>query len=153
MSTIETLRRCPLFEGFSDDSLEIFVKVMAEKLVPAESEIFAEAETGSSLYVVKAGQLKVETSDAGGAPVFLDLLKPGDSFGEMSFVISAPHLSTVTTVEESVILELRRADFMQLQKDKPQTCLKLLFLIIQIFAKRVHGAQGLLKTLVRSTAS
>jgi CRP/FNR family cyclic AMP-dependent transcriptional regulator len=72
--------------------------------------IFKEGTHGVAVYVLKSG--KVEISKAvENKKVVLDLLGPGDIFGEMSFLDNAPRSATAIALEETVV-ELIDKDFL-----------------------------------------
>ncbi|GAB4290044.1 MAG: hypothetical protein Kow0090_03000 [Myxococcota bacterium] len=85
-----------------------------------------------------------------GKSYLLAELEPGDHFGDISFLVGGEHLSTVIAKEDSEIMLLTRTEFVRLQKEKPQTCLKLLHRTIHLFAQKLRDQKPLFELLVSS---
>jgi CRP-like cAMP-binding protein len=65
---------------------------------PRGHRIFAEAEPGDCLYVIRFGKVKVGRRSSGGREGLLALLGPGDLLGELSAFDPGPRTSDATTV-------------------------------------------------------
>ncbi|MBN2493607.1 MAG: cyclic nucleotide-binding domain-containing protein [Deltaproteobacteria bacterium] len=148
MSIQDTLKTCALFRGFSDSGLIIMSKLARERSIPAGTPIFVENMVGESLFVVKNGVVRLSVKSPDGKDHALDKLAPGDSFGELGLLIGGPRLATATAETDCELLEVPRRDFAKMQKQKPQTCLKLLINIVNQFGKRAAAASEYLKPLL-----
>jgi CRP/FNR family transcriptional regulator, cyclic AMP receptor protein len=74
-------------------------------------------DPGDALHVIESGRVKVTVySDAGGELV-LNVLGPGDCFGELALIDGEPRSATVETLEPVETVTLRRADFMRLMHE------------------------------------
>ena len=83
--------------------------------------VFHEGDPGASCHLVVSGRFAVSVTTPLGNSAVLWLHGPDDFFGELALVSeSASRTATVTTLEASTTLELRRADFDQLCADHPQ---------------------------------
>ena len=137
-----------LFEGFSKKGREFFIAGMAKKRYSAGEAVFSAGDPGVGLYLLTEGSLEIILPLSTGKEEILATLEPGDHFGDITFLVGGDHLSSVIAKEDSEIMILSRTDFMRLQKEKPQTCLKLLHRTIHIFSQRLRKQQPLFEMMV-----
>jgi CRP-like cAMP-binding protein len=64
----------------------------------------------------------------------IDILKPGEFFGEMALLENAPRSASIIAIDDCKLLEFNRNNFEVLMTGNPQMALKLLGL----FAKRIY---------------
>lgn len=131
MSTLDDLRRVPLFSDLSEGDLVRFAEVTREREYPRNSVILFEDDPGDSLYVVSTGQVKVVLIGEDGREVILSVLNDGDFFGEMSLIDDEPRSAHVIAMKDSRLLVLRRDDFQQQINQHPSIAVKLLKVLVQ----------------------
>jgi CRP/FNR family cyclic AMP-dependent transcriptional regulator len=100
--TATDLGKLPLFGGLPEDALRAFADQAEVKVLDAGVEVFHEDETARTLYVLESGSLEV-VKRRGGGEVQLSRVRPGESFGEMSFIDMQPRSATVRATASSVI--------------------------------------------------
>jgi cAMP-dependent protein kinase regulator len=110
----------PLFARFSQDEFNAFTKVMNVHPLPGGSSIVQQNDTGKSVYIIAGGSVKVYTTLMSGERVDLAVLRPGDFFGEMSFLTGKPRTATVETAEDSIILEVTEDNLREIVAQKPR---------------------------------
>lgn len=131
MSTVDDLKRVPLFSDLSAAELERFAEVAREREYPKNSVILFEDDPGDALYVVSGGQVKVVLIGEDGREVILSVLSDGDFFGEMSLIDDEPRSAHVIAMRDSRLLVLRRDDFQQQLQQVPSIALKVLKVMVQ----------------------
>jgi len=131
MSTLDDLRRVPLFSDLSEGDLVRFAEVTREREYPRNSVILFEDDPGDSLYIVSTGQVKVVLIGEDGREVILSVLNDGDFFGEMSLIDDEPRSAHVIAMRDSRLLVLRRDDFQQQISQHPPIAVKLLKVLVQ----------------------
>jgi CRP-like cAMP-binding protein len=90
---------------------------LARCLTYAPNELVVrQGENGSTLYIVAEGALEVSTHDQNDSHLRVNILKPGDIFGEMAACTGAARTADVTSLEESRLLEIEREDLLVLIK-------------------------------------
>ncbi len=99
----------------------------------AGTVIFCEYEPGDSFYLIQSGCVKI-VKIFGDIEKTIDILKPGEFFGEMALLEEAPRSATIIAVEETKLLEFNRENFEILMQGNPQIALKLL----KLFSKRIY---------------
>ena len=123
---IKVLKKLDFFTLFNDSELKATGQIMSEVDYLAGKVIFDEDEEGSTLYIIKSGEVKVTKKDPEGREQVLTLLKEGDIFGEMSFLDGRPHSATVASVHSTRVLKIERADFDKFIETEPKAAFKIM---------------------------
>ena len=100
--TSTDLGKLPLFGGLPDDALRAFADQADVRLVEPGIEIFHEDDAARTLYVLESGSLDVVKKKAEGE-IQLSRIRPGESFGEMSFIDMQPRSATVRATSTSTV--------------------------------------------------
>ncbi len=150
MDNAEILKTCILFQEFSESGILLMGKLARARSIPAGTPIFVENMVAESLFMVNTGVVLLSIKSADGRDNPLEKLGPGDSFGELSLLIGGVRMVTASAETDCELLEIPRRDFARLQKQKPQTCLKLMINIVKHFGKKVAAASAHLKPLLLS---
>ncbi|MBI2215179.1 MAG: cyclic nucleotide-binding domain-containing protein [Acidobacteria bacterium] len=98
--------RSPLFETMSDEERKAVVDVMVLEQFNEGDVVISEGETGSALYVIVSGAMKVYGKGPRGDGVYLANLGEGDFFGEVSVLTGKPRTATITAAQRSELLRL-----------------------------------------------
>jgi CRP/FNR family cyclic AMP-dependent transcriptional regulator len=100
---------------------------------PKGSIIFCEYEPGDNFYLIQSGRVKI-VKIIGNIEKTLDILNPGEIFGEMAILEEAPRSATTIALDRVQALEFNRANFEILMRGNPQIALKLM----KLFIKRIY---------------
>lgn len=105
---IKLLGEVRVFEEFGPGDLEDFRTKATGAFFDAGQDILAEGESGDFLHVILAGKVEVFRK-GGGKPVPLIKLGPGESFGEMSLLLSGfGRTASVRALEGTATLMINR---------------------------------------------
>lgn len=74
--------------------------------VEADTMLFCEGEMGQDIYVVIEGGVKL-VRFARGNEFVIDVLGPGELFGEMAFIEQAPRMGSAITIQDSKIMKIK----------------------------------------------
>ncbi len=132
--TLDSLRTIPLFAAVPDDALLAIADLLIERRIPKNQTIVEEGLSGDYMYVIREGQVKVTKLSGDGREKILELLGPGDFFGEMSLLDDAPRSASVKSLTETHILALSRPDFLKELRRNPD----LGMAVIQELTRRVR---------------
>jgi cAMP-dependent protein kinase regulator len=97
--------KSPLFEVLSDEERDALIQQMEVESHDEGSVILTEGDTGSSMYLIVSGEVKVYTRSTGGT-VYLARLGEGDFFGEVSVLTGKPRTATITASQRTELLRL-----------------------------------------------
>lgn len=86
--------------------------------------IFTEGEVGKVMYLIRAGEVGIETD---GMP--LATLWPGDVFGEMSIIDGSTRSASAMARSEVEAIAIDRDGFVSIVREKPEFALHLLALL------------------------
>jgi CRP-like cAMP-binding protein len=95
--------------------------------------IFCEYEPGDNFYLIQSGRVQI-VKILGDIEKNIDILYPGEIFGEMAILEEAPRSATVVAIDKVKALEFNRENFEILMKGNPQIAFKLL----KLFTKRIY---------------
>ncbi len=95
--------------------------------------IFCEYEPGDNFYLIQSGRVQI-VKILGNIEKNIDILMPGEIFGEMAILEEAPRSATAVALDKVKALEFNRANFEVLMKGNPQIALKLL----KLLTKRIY---------------
>jgi CRP-like cAMP-binding protein len=89
------------------------------------------------MYVIKSGLIEIRKRDTvTGFNFLVAQLGEGAAVGEMSLLTGRPRSATITAVQPTVALMLRRADFRNLLTQHPEMSLRL----ARVLAERLEDA-------------
>ena len=95
--------------------------------------IFCEFEPGDNFYLIQSGRVEI-TKILDNIEKTIDILNPGEIFGEMAILEGAPRSASAIALDQVKVLEFNRENFEILMMGNPQIALKLL----KLFTKRIY---------------
>ncbi|MCG6551093.1 MAG: serine/threonine-protein kinase [Candidatus Magnetominusculus sp. LBB02] len=111
------------FSDFSLEELNKIYNISTRHEFRKGDEIFKEGSIGNKMYIVMRGQVKITKIFQGNAAEsVLNMMSPGDCFGEMALVDSAPRFATATASADCSLVAINEV---VLRSSEPKLCLKL----------------------------
>lgn len=133
-------------ETAGDNSLKIFelpaFSRFAKKYEPGQV-IITEFEPGDRFYLIQKGNVQL-VKCVNGQNKNLDILKPGEFFGEMAILDNSPRSATCLAAGHVQCLEFNKENFEILIMGNPQIALN----ILKLFCKRIYDQKRRFKILV-----
>lgn len=116
---IEThLSRIPLFESLAPDELAIMANGTREVRVSKGGILFRRGDASTGFYVLVYGQIKLALSSSRGAEKIVEIIQPGQSFGEATMFMDKPHFVFAQALSDSLVLHVSKAAiYEELQHD------------------------------------
>jgi CRP-like cAMP-binding protein len=142
-STNDFLLYVPIFSELSDDTLEQIAKIGIKKTFRKDTVVLLEHESGSALFVIANGKVKISRVSEDGKEVILTILGESDFFGEMAILDGLTRSANVTAIEDSELFIIQRNDFLDLLRTHPEVTISLL----QELTKRLRAADMKIKSL------
>lgn len=105
--------------------------------------IFCEFEPGHEFYFINSGHVKI-VKIINNREKTLDVMGPGDVFGEMAILEEEPRSASVIATDAVKVLKFHRDNFDALLAGNPQMAYKLLV----VFSKRIYDAKRRLMILL-----
>ena len=130
----------------SSSSLKIFdlpaFARFAKDYAPGEV-IISEFEPGDCFYLIQTGNVQL-VKCVNGTKKNLDILKPGEFFGEMAILDNSARSATCMAIGKVRCLEFNKENFELLITGNPQMAL----LLLKLFCKRIYDQKRRFKILV-----
>lgn len=142
-SLSEFLNNVPIFTELAPDTLEKISNIGKVKDYTKDSIILREDDTGSALFVIIKGKVKITRNSTDGREVILTILDESDFFGEMAILDGLTRSATVVAIEDSELFLIQRNDFVNLLKTYPEISISLL----QELTGRLRNADMKIKSL------
>ncbi|MGH8250957.1 MAG: Crp/Fnr family transcriptional regulator [Steroidobacteraceae bacterium] len=120
------LQRCPLFRGLSPDSLERVASLAVQRSFRSGAVVFSQGDPGDALYAIVSGRIRISAGAADGKELFLNIMEPGDSFGEIALLDGGARTASATATAPTELLSIRREHFTALLAREPGVALELL---------------------------
>ena len=137
------LKSVPIFSDLDTDRLKQISLLGSRKFYKKDSTILHENETGSALFVIISGKVKVSRESDDGKEVILSILNESDFFGEMAILDGLNRSAGVTAIEETELFLIQRTDFLNLLQDHPEISVSLL----QELTRRLRASDLRIKSL------
>jgi CRP-like cAMP-binding protein len=131
LSAKAVLKHNYLFRGLPDAALERVASLATRRTYRKGSPIFAQGDPGDALFGVASGRVRISASGAGGQEVFLNIMEPGDTFGEIAVMDGLTRTAGATALDEATLIVIKRMDFLQLLEREPQLAIHLLKLLCE----------------------
>ena len=120
------LRRAPLFAELPPQDLQP-IAAAAEEHVFAAGDVIAErGEPGDTTYIVVEGEVSVLGPDD---KEIATPRRPGDVMGEMAVISSRPRVASLVAATDVRVLELHKAAFQAILRERPETALAMMRLL------------------------
>jgi len=135
------LSQVPLFAPLPTDALDELSARLRRRAYARGEAVFREGDPGTSLYIVNAGRVKLALSSSEGREIIIDLLGPGDVFGELALLDGEPRSADAVATESSELLHLEREEFKRYLLQRPMLAVELL----AILSRRIRRDTQLLQ--------
>ena len=134
LSADTIIERNSLFRGLPRETLARIASLAARRAYEKDTVIFMRGDPGDSLCGVATGRVRISSSGRGGKEVFLNIMEPGDAFGEIALLDGSPRTATATAMARTELIVIPREAFSALVQSQPQLAAHL----IQLLCKRVR---------------
>ena len=127
MADLNVIDELPILRFLPDELREHIVRRFVPETFPFGGVLAREGEAADAVYVLVSGRARVIKRTEGDTEVPLNVLVPGDSFGEAELFQGRPRPTTVRAASDVLALRLDRAAFQEIVNADPfvQTYLEL----------------------------
>lgn len=110
-----------LLEGLEESDQQLVLAAAERRRFSRQEVVFHEGDLGDMLFLIASGRVSVHVTTPAGDVATLTVLGQGQCFGEMALLKrSSQRTSTVTALEDTHVLKLRRDTFTALRREHPQ---------------------------------
>ncbi len=156
------LRNHPLFCELTPPILERISAYIKRRSVPKGSTIFEKGDAGVGLIGVVSGSVKISVNSADGRDIVLNIIRPGEVFGEIALLDGRARTANATAMSDCELIVIERREFIPFLRSEPDVTLKLMEILCSRLRKTSEQVQDvtflnlstrLAKTLLRLTAN
>jgi CRP/FNR family cyclic AMP-dependent transcriptional regulator len=120
------LSRHPLFRDASAALLDELVKFATVRHFHIDEEVFAKGDTGDALYGVLRGRVCIYTVSSEGEEAILNILEPGEIFGEIALLDGAPRTASARAMKAVALLQIHRDHFLPFLRKHPELVISMM---------------------------
>lgn len=143
------LQSSPLFRGLPAEVLERIAGLAVQRSFRGGEIVFSQGDPGDALYAVVAGKIRISAGAADGREISLNIMEPGDTFGEIALLDGGTRTATATASIPTELVSIRRDHFTALLEREPRVALELL----RLCGERLRWTSGLVEDAALLNAS
>ena len=140
---LEFLKSISYFAELSPAELDSVGKLIFEKTVERGELILLEGESAKTLYIVASGVVKCFKTSVEGKEQILNIVRPGDSFNEVSIFGGGPNLASAQAMGPVILYGIWKSDLETILRHHPQVSLN----VIKVLADRLRHLVSLVEDL------
>lgn len=128
------LAELSIFDGFGCADLARVAHGITERSVTKDQVLFHRGDPCEGFHVIVSGQIKLSITSAAGNEKVVEILRPGQSFGEAVMFMDRPYVVSAQALADSTLLHIgKRTLFDEMARD-PALCRRM----IAGMAQRLH---------------
>ena len=131
--------RVSIFSKLSPTDIQELSKIITEKKYAPDTAVFFQDEPSDALYMLLKGSVKVTERSSEGHEKILDILGPGEIFGEFAMLDGQPRSATVTTCEPTELGTISNKDFREFVASRPEVLWKVMAALCERVRKTSAG--------------
>lgn len=139
LTTVEAaLAKIRLFDGIAPEGLRAIAAIASEVSHRLGEVVFREGESGSALYLILEGKVRISREVSGMGEEALAVLGPGDAFGEMALLDDVPRSADARVHERCRLLVISKEaleDLLFLNRD---LAYEILWNFVKILSARLR---------------
>jgi len=130
-SKLSVLRKHPIFSDLEAEALDQLCRYAKYTVLKRGATIFAKGDPGHSLYAVISGTVKISISSPDGRNAILNMVGPGEVFGDMAVLSGQPRSADATANTNCEIYVIDRRDFLPFVRSQPALSMKFIELLCE----------------------
>ena len=124
--TLDFLRNLPLFRELDLHELEAIGAATSEQRVTAGAVLFRRGDPCVGVHVIVVGRVKLALLAPAGAEKVVEILGPGQSFGEPVMFIGMPHMLHAEALADSLLLLIHKTAILEAIGRNPEFAQRML---------------------------
>jgi CRP/FNR family cyclic AMP-dependent transcriptional regulator len=128
-SKLAVLRKHPIFCDLDPEALDQLCRYAKHSSLKRGATIVSKGDPGNSLIAVISGTVKISVSSPDGRSAILNLIGPGETFGEIAVLDGLARTADATANTNCEIYVIDRRDFLPFVRSHPALAMKLIELL------------------------
>ena len=126
---VDLLRASSLLEALPESELEALAERAHRTRYDTGDVIFRKGDDGSGMMVLVTGRVKIGSVSHAGGEVILNVMEPGQVFGEMALVDGEPRSADAIAAKPTELVTVLRRDFLPILKRQPDAALQMMTIL------------------------
>ena len=126
---LAVLRKHPIFCDLEPEALDQLGRYARPISLKRGAAIYSKGDPGNSLYVVVSGTAKMSISSPDGRSAILNLIGPGEIFGEIALLDGRERTADATANTNCEVLVIDRREFLPFVRSQPALAMKFIELL------------------------
>ncbi len=144
----EILASSPICCSLAKDQIIEFSRLAVERHLKRGQFLFSENDAVESWYVVASGMIKAVKHSFSGKDITIAVYGPGQTLANIILFGGEAHLCSGQAIADSVLLEIKRNDFVSFLRSHPKISFEVLVRMLGISGKRFRSVVVALSELV-----
>src|SRR5947208_12166952 len=123
------LRKHPIFCDLDPEAFDQLCRYAKHATLKRGATIASKGDPGTSLFAVISGTVKISVSSPGGRNAILNLIVPGEIFGEVALLDGLSRTADVTANTNCELFIIDRRDFIPFVRSQPALAMKFIELL------------------------
>ena len=128
-SKLAVLRKHPIFCDLDSGAFDQLCRYAKHATLKRGSTIFSKGDAGNSLVAVISGTVKISISSPDGRSAILNLIGPGEIFGEVAVLDGQARTADATANTNCEIFIIDRREFLPFVRSQPALAMKFIELL------------------------
>ena len=141
-STLDFLRNLPLFRDLDLPQLEALGASTSERRVGAGAALFRRGDACEGIHVIVVGRVKLALHAPAGAEKVVEILGPGQSFGEAVLFMDRPHILHAEALADSLLLHIGKNAILEAVGSNPEFARRMLEALSQRLCRMVADIES-----------
>ncbi len=133
-----------LFSAMPEDKRAAMASMLRPVNIKKKSFIYSMGDTAEKIYILKEGRIKITRLTEEGKELTIDILEPGDMFGELALAGESERETSAEALEDSFICAIGKRDFEMFISENPGVSL----CITKWFGTRLRKVESRLENLI-----
>jgi CRP-like cAMP-binding protein len=130
-SKLSVLRKHPIFCDLESEALDQLCRYAKHVTFKRGATIACKGDPGNNMYAVISGTVKISVSSPDGRNAILNLIGPGEIFGEIGVLSGEPRTADAIANTNCEVFVIDRREFLPFVKSQPALSMKFIELLCQ----------------------
>jgi len=127
--TLSVLRKHPIFSDLDPEAFDQLCRYAKHTTLKRGTTIVSKGDPGNSLIAVISGTVKISVTSSDGRSAILNLIGPGEIFGEVAVLDGQARTADATANTNCEIYIIDRRDFIPFVRSQPALAMKFIELL------------------------
>ena len=128
-ASVSATRRVQIFSGFTPEEMSRIAS-HARSLRKARGEfIYTPGDRADFIYFLKQGRIKLSVLSESGKEIAIDIIQPGEIFGEFALVDESPRSNMAQALDDMLMWVFPKREFTHLLASQPKLALSYIRLV------------------------